>query len=416
MSSRWDRIEPNNTTVDLELGLRAPVADPLWMLARQWQLGEFRGEDAARLVKARVTVTAVPVATFRNEAVQGAPVEALSRARPLESRAEVEHVVDGPAAFRLSADAGLQLARRLDAAGLSSLRALFREAFPLSLDNIDLSVLPARQERELRLLAARGISGAAVAASPKPLIQAKVPTAQQDAAQKVLDAWRDEIGERVREPTERASWIDDALEYRFTVGAHPKEGERVLSARYAGGHLDWYSFDVSPGATHGSSKGASTTSTREVVPAALQYRGMPASRYWEMEDGSVYFGDIAAGPADVARLVVAEFATVSGDDWYIVPVPIERGSLARIDEIRVVDTFGDRHSIASTAANDGSKRVWTMFELTGDPSADDGNTPWLFVPTTVATSLVGRPVEAVTMVRDESAEFRWRTLTYGWRR
>jgi hypothetical protein len=32
---------------DLKHSLAAQVRDPLWFLARQWQLGEFRGEDAA---------------------------------------------------------------------------------------------------------------------------------------------------------------------------------------------------------------------------------------------------------------------------------------------------------------------------------------------------------------------------------
>ena len=39
--SRWNRLEPYGRTLDLEGGLRAEVHDPLWMLGRQWQLGEF---------------------------------------------------------------------------------------------------------------------------------------------------------------------------------------------------------------------------------------------------------------------------------------------------------------------------------------------------------------------------------------
>ena len=38
---------------DPEFGLRAQIADPVWFLARQWELGEFRGEDAAAPVRVR---------------------------------------------------------------------------------------------------------------------------------------------------------------------------------------------------------------------------------------------------------------------------------------------------------------------------------------------------------------------------
>ena len=30
----------------MEEALAARLADPLWLLARQWQFGEFRGDDA----------------------------------------------------------------------------------------------------------------------------------------------------------------------------------------------------------------------------------------------------------------------------------------------------------------------------------------------------------------------------------
>ena len=38
-------IEPGRP--DIDEGMRARVADPVWFLARQWQLGEQRGEDAS---------------------------------------------------------------------------------------------------------------------------------------------------------------------------------------------------------------------------------------------------------------------------------------------------------------------------------------------------------------------------------
>ncbi|MFJ7589002.1 hypothetical protein ACIQZO_16780 [Streptomyces sp. NPDC097617] len=41
----WNRLEGRPRTTDFDRALRVEVRDPLWMLTRQWQLGEFRGED-----------------------------------------------------------------------------------------------------------------------------------------------------------------------------------------------------------------------------------------------------------------------------------------------------------------------------------------------------------------------------------
>ena len=42
----WNRLEGRPRTIEFDRALRAEVRDALWMLTRQWQLGEFRGEDA----------------------------------------------------------------------------------------------------------------------------------------------------------------------------------------------------------------------------------------------------------------------------------------------------------------------------------------------------------------------------------
>src|SRR5215475_12740015 len=44
--SYWNRIEPSPRSDSLVRGLEAAVRDPAWFLARQWQIGEFLGEDA----------------------------------------------------------------------------------------------------------------------------------------------------------------------------------------------------------------------------------------------------------------------------------------------------------------------------------------------------------------------------------
>ncbi len=45
--TRWNRLEPRPRARDLNDTLAAKPRDPLWLLTRQWQFGEFHGEDAA---------------------------------------------------------------------------------------------------------------------------------------------------------------------------------------------------------------------------------------------------------------------------------------------------------------------------------------------------------------------------------
>ena len=42
----WNRLEGRPRADKFERALRAEVRDPLWMLTRQWQMGEFQGDDA----------------------------------------------------------------------------------------------------------------------------------------------------------------------------------------------------------------------------------------------------------------------------------------------------------------------------------------------------------------------------------
>ena len=49
----WSRIEPAPPGNDVAAGHAARTADPLWLLARQWQVGEFQAEDGGTPIVAR---------------------------------------------------------------------------------------------------------------------------------------------------------------------------------------------------------------------------------------------------------------------------------------------------------------------------------------------------------------------------
>lgn len=413
----WDRLEPHTRAPSFEQGLQARVADPLWLLARQWQMGEFRGEDAASPVQVRCTATYSPLSSFRSEAEAGAVTEAFDGTVPLEVRVEAEAVEEGPAAFAHSAEAGLQLLRRLEQAGLPELRATFRDALPLTIAAEQLAGLPAREQRRLQLLARRSLDGRALATlSGATLDGFGLDAFTRVTVEDLIATTVAELDARFAGPgTSGGTWAEERLEYQFSLAASTDAGEVVLGAtEYPGGHLDWHAFDVDAGlVSHGLGTTPASTIEINAIPVPLRYGGMPASRWWELEEGTVYFGGIEAGPADIARLCVAEYATIYGDDWFLVPVRLPVGTVARIPELEVVDVFGGVTTVRSCAELDeaalapGEERTWSFFELSGDPSASSAASPWLLLCPALGDSLDGTPLETVTFVRDEQANLAW---------
>ena len=53
----YNRLEPRARTENFVRSLRAEVRDPLWMLTRQWQMGELEAEDAGSAIDARLLTT-----------------------------------------------------------------------------------------------------------------------------------------------------------------------------------------------------------------------------------------------------------------------------------------------------------------------------------------------------------------------
>jgi hypothetical protein len=130
---------------------------------------------------------------------------------------------------------------------------------------------------------------------------------------------------------------------------------------------------------------------------------MPANRYWQLEEGSVDVSAIEAQPHDLARLCLAEFALVSGDDWLVVPVDGRLGAVNQVLSVTVLTTFGEPVEIRE-AGTDRRTRGFRMFEVT---ASDGDSLHGVVLPPIASTPLLGEPVEEVAFVRDESANMAW---------
>src|SRR5215470_2206510 len=67
-TTRWNRLEARPRTPSFERALRAEIHDPLWMLTKQWQMGEFRGSDAGSPTFAKLQMELTRLTKYRPDA------------------------------------------------------------------------------------------------------------------------------------------------------------------------------------------------------------------------------------------------------------------------------------------------------------------------------------------------------------
>ena len=65
----WMRLEPRSRDAEMNTSLQARIYDPLWLLARQWQFGEFQGEDNGSPVISRWNGEAAPLTRYFSGAI-----------------------------------------------------------------------------------------------------------------------------------------------------------------------------------------------------------------------------------------------------------------------------------------------------------------------------------------------------------
>lgn len=427
----WTRLEPQATTGDPRPGIEARVHDPLWLIGRQWQLGEFQGEDAGTPLTVRAVTRTRAVDRWAREPRPGESpasvvIESLGAAPQdlLEPLIEREPVLIASPGLRPRAEAGAVLLAALDDADLGVHRAEILEHCPLDLEPAShpdgaRAALDPQWQRLVRLLGGSALVDAerlclaveaAIAAGGWPAdATAVLPAwlAPEDATARaalaaVIDPWRAwyraEVSPSVGGDD---AWHGERLEYRFSVAA----GDTVLRApSHGGGDIDWHSFDPAPGETlpRAAEAPAEIREVHALLASPLRFAGMPADRFWEMEDSQVNMGAIDTEPWDLARLLVAEFALTCGNDWIVVPVDVPFGSLTTVESVIYTTTFGERFVVRPTASA-GVDGHWRMFAIAAQTGVVDG----LLVPPGAVAVQDGPVIEDVLFLRDEMANLAW---------
>ncbi len=402
----WYRIEPRARSADFSDALAARVHDPLWLLCRQWQVGEFAGHDGGSPISASISVTT----TALDRCALGSGADAAYDGTiPLEAVVERERVRPAAATadVRQAAEAGLQFARMLAHAKIApAIAATYLAAYPIAAQTGDAQAVSS-------VVAGRAIDGVKLyadvaTASALPATPA-IPADASSSVFGVVQAWRAWYASLFSESATGTAWEADRFEYDFALSSSI-DGTRYVASEYDGGYADWYTFDRVAGTTPTTPV---PSTAKSAVPTPISFRGMPARRFWEMEDAAVDLGTLSAAAEDIGRLLLREFALVYGNDWFGFPLTVSIGSRTQIGSLTVSDTFGKPTVVPHYAVTDGPAGGWKMFAITNDSSASTlpiavAALPHeLLVTASALASVDGIAIEDVMLLRDELATMVW---------
>ncbi len=402
--------------------------DPLWLLARQWQVGEFQGEDAGTPIVARWRARVAPMTRFVagpipiNTQLDAPRFDAGSL--PLETLVERQVVAED--GLRRAVEDGLHFLRLL---GLQHVATdpgpAFVSAYPVpELSDEQRAVLDPETRAYAELVGGRALDGrrlrTALGDPASPHLDPSLGIDPGDRAE-VVEAyrawvtWQDTL---FSEPgaQEGRSWQPDRMEHTFSLSTRLGDdafGERTLTAeQYADGNLEWYSFDLNGDINMGTGQDdPGELVTRTVIPAPVTFHGMPAPRFWELEDARIDLGALRPGATDLAQMLLVETLTGYGNDWYVIPIELPVGSLVESRSLVVTDTFGVQSLIRPLGdRNLASREGFSMFSQAMPVEPGDATgvaiTNLFFLAPTIRP-IDGPVLEEVMLLRDELANLAW---------
>ena len=431
----FNRLEARPRTFDFSRSLRAEVRDPLWMLTRQWQFGEFNGEDAATCVTSRIAFQheTIDRLAFRDENAFAFDPATI----PLETRVERERIpltVREKTTGEVFSDVvfatqwGKQFLRLLRDAGLQAHYEEYLSKFPIRVlpdtpggENADL-----KDPDAIEILASVGsriADGVAIVLAVEtgthdPWIDS-LPSGDKadlkNIAASFAAACRNKFTRLFTQPEDATdnAWLQNHLEYQFSVAGQPADREQtvLLAEQYHEGDLDWYSFDsVRDHRSQLDPEPAPIPITEEVesfLPANVRFKGQPEPRFWQMEETQTDFGKIETQTTGLLHMLLAEFGLIYSNDWFMLPHPMNINTVCEIRGIIVDDTFG-RHTFIRPAGR-GPETAWqrfAMFHLTEKGRQRPEANRFYLVPA-VGKVLESEPLERVNFMRDEMANMVW---------
>lgn len=410
------RIEPRCRRDDFQQGIEARSADPLWYLARQWQMGEFQGEDNGSPIRVSVDYHNQLISRLH---IEGNPDIELPVSPPLETLIEQEPVIMN---WRLRIRIGQQFERFVKQTlpdQANEIIITYRKPgyYPVNMpdeDSPEYIKTDRSTRRYLNLMAGRAING-------ENLINDILDNRNKSLPEELAgnNTLLKEVHDKLKEwylamyaqpSTSNPAWIPHEMNYQFCLTAENGDASQTATLSvpdYRNGELDWYSCELkSSSEVHEDL----SVETKTFNPTRVEFAGKPNERWWTFEDHSVDFGKMDVGTTDLVRTMLMEYAFIYADDWCIVPLDVPVGSLTRIMNLRVKNVFGDEDSIRFAAETNSSPLdVWDLYKLKGDkqpPKDPDVINPvshLLMIPPAINYRQESEAIEEVRFIRDEGA-------------
>jgi len=293
MSIRIDvnaRLESRLADRDVQNGFAARLHDPLWLLARQWQMGEHQGENASSPVRIAYDVSRTEI-------------------DPIDGDADFDpKVVPAEALVESEQDDWWTIGRRIRVGRRFVNRPVVEAA-----DGVRFVDPPPPYEAFDGHLDGRAIWIARTRLGlPVAAFGADVPPADSP------NRW---------------------MSHKFNYEATFETGEGNLAVRdHHGGPMDWYSADGSPAGA------AAAATSQRAVPTPLEYPGAPNKRFWEIEDANVDIGGYPPDTAHFATMLLVELVYSHGNDWFLFPVTARAGHIVTVKSLTITDAFGRTYS------------------------------------------------------------------------
>lgn len=432
----WVRIESRCRSNDISRGIQARIADPLWMLARQWQVGEFQGEDAGSPIEIELDYSTQGVDTF---AVTDQTHSYDPEDIPLETLVEREsQKVD----WRNRVKLGQQVERSIRANLPDQAQDIiteYRTLFPLHIpQNEEWDALDYATQQFLSFMKNRVLDG-------KKLLRVynKKMSPLADGTKNSLNIVLGNIAEQYKKicsqpasDSEKA-WCSEKLNYRFKLNKPEREQEsaslnirpdvpgkfnigqpyrptdendpatlktQLIAPNYRNGNLDWYTVSL-----NGQVKN-NWQQQEAIVRTPMRLRvGNTSLRWWALEDARTNFGDLDVAKPDLAKLALMEFTLIYGDDWYSVPIPVKMSNLVKIDNLTLSNVFGETEEIEPARKIEGGQdKRWDMYSICHYRNPDDvPDDAILFIPPSAGFREESDPLEEVHFLRDEGANMVW---------
>lgn len=403
------RLEGRSRDGDNTTGLEMRTADPLWMLGRQWQFGEFKGEDNGSPIGAS--------ANYRKEKINLYSFLNSDNKKeigniPLEAR--VEAVENKPTDLRSKVRIGQKYEELIKAHFSASESETFinhlKTEFPLKLEG----KADQKSKSFFNLMAGKVIDGGSLWEN---IQNNAFPTSDFIPLETVTGKLKNWYQQLFLTAQGESSWQSKNLVHQFNI-----QGEKDIELNapdYQSGHLDWFSFD---NANIGINPSENTTDSEEFMPVRVSFASMPDKRLYSFEDSKLDLSGMEVDQSDLVKLMIIDFSLISDNDWFTIPLEMEPGEICWINSITVKDVFGittiiNNDKNTGQYLNSNPLKVWDAFKIRpSDLLRERGKNSqeiyrkeeqFLYLPPVATFRQESRPLEEILFLRDEYANMVW---------